>query len=274
MKKSLVREKMKKGELILSAAMCFVNPRIAELIGTMGFDCLWICNEHGASDLSEIENSVRACRLSGMDSMVRVGYGSHANLIQVLEMGASGLMLPRVQSVEETEEIVRQTRFFPIGQRGISGGGTDADLGGVAIKDYIRFANDNTFLCIQIEDMKAVDQVEKIAAIKGVDIIFVGPTDLSQDLGCPGELKHPAVIEAIKRTACACEKNGIYCGTPGLDLDYSKKLINYGVKFLTNGADLGILRSGYKDLREKYSELGFSFRSNEEYSGKKSSAYA
>lgn len=263
MRESLVRMKMRKGEPVLSVAMAFAHPRIVEMMGGLGFDCIWICTEHGSVDPSVLEDSIRAARLVGMDTMIRVGRGTHCDLIRVLEMGASGLMLPRVRNAEEARRIVEDTRFYPLGQRGISGGGVDADLGRMPLKEYIEFANRNTFLCLQIEDTGAVEQVEEIASVVGVDMLFVGPTDLSQSLGVPGELKHPAVLDGIRKTVDACERHGIYCGTPGLGVEHTRLLLDMGVKFITAVSDLGLLNEGLRRTRDAYGALGFAFRADD-----------
>jgi 4-hydroxy-2-oxoheptanedioate aldolase len=112
---------------------------------------------------------------------------------------------------------------------------------------------------VQVEDAEAVDCVEEIAAVEGIDVIFIGPADLSQSYGVPGQLKHPKIIEAIERSVAACEKHGIYCGTPGLDVDYTKMLMQMGVKFLTAPGDFGLLYRGFREVVDVYSQLGFTF---------------
>ncbi|MGI6609893.1 MAG: HpcH/HpaI aldolase family protein [Limnochordia bacterium] len=259
MQKSRVREKMRRQEPILCTAIHFPNASLAELIGQFGFDCLWVCTEHVATDMSLLEHIVRAGRLTGMDVMVRVVRGNHDDLIRPLEFGAKGLMIPRLRTPEEVAQIVYDTRFYPLGKRGIDGANPDADMGFVSIPDYIRFANDHTFIVVQVEDAEAVDCVEEIAAVEGIDVIFIGPADLSQSYGVPGQLKHPKIIEAIERSVAACEKHGIYCGTPGLDVDYTKMLMQMGVKFLTAPGDFGLLYRGFREVVDVYSQLGFTF---------------
>jgi 4-hydroxy-2-oxoheptanedioate aldolase len=261
--KSRVKEKIRRQEPILCAATHFPHPDITEFIGQFGFDCLWVCTEHIATDRSTLENVIRAGRLTGMDIMVRVVRGNYDDLIQPLELGAKGLMIPRLRTPAEVERIVYDTKFYPLGRRGIDGANPDADMGMVPLVDYIRFANEETFLMVQIEDIEAVECVEEIAAIKGIDILFVGPADLSQSLGYPGELKHPKVWQALERTVAACAKNGIYCGTSGLDIEYTQKLLELGVKFIAAVGDYGIMRKGFREAINVYSQLGFTFSNNQ-----------
>lgn len=261
MKKSIVCEKMRKGENILTAKLNFMNPNLAELIGYMGFDCLWICNEHQGIDRSMLENIIRTAKITGIDMLIRTGKGSHTDLIQPLEMGAQGLMIPHIESVEQVKQIVCEAKFHPLGLRGMDCVNGDADQGMASIEQYIDFARENTFLAIQIEDEKALAQIDHIAAIKGIDMIFLGPKDFSQSIGEPGNVRHPKVWDAIVRIAGACNENGIYCGTSGLgDLEYMQKLIDNGVKFLTGPSDYGAVMKGLKSDKEKYGKLGFEFR--------------
>jgi 4-hydroxy-2-oxoheptanedioate aldolase len=261
MKKSIVCEKMRRGEIIMTAKMNFMNPNLAELMGHYGFDCLWVCNEHQAIDRSMVEDIVRAGKISGVDIMIRTGYGCHTDLIQPLEMGAQGLMIPHIKSAAQVENLVREAKFHPLGLRGMDCVNGDADQGMCPTKDYIDFALENTFLSVQVEDTDALDQVDEIAAVKGLDMIFLGPADFSQSIGLPGEIRHPKVWDAILRCSEACAKNGIYCGTPGLgDPEYIRKLIANDVKFIAGPSDYGIVRSGLQAEVKKYQEMGFTFR--------------
>ena len=262
MKKSIVREKMRRGEIILTAKLNFMNPNLAELIGYFGFDCLWICNEHQGIDRSMLENIIRTGKISGMDMLVRTGCGSHTDLIQPLEMGAQGLMIPHIHSVEQVQEIVSQAKFAPYGLRGLDCVNGDADQGMFgSIKEYMEFGQENTFLALQVEDEDALAQADKIAKIPGVDMLFLGPKDFSQAIGDPGNVRNPKVFDAVKKLADICNKNGIYCATSGLgDPEYMQKLIDVGVKFLTGPSDYGSVTQGLKADVEKYGKLGFTFR--------------
>lgn len=257
--KSRVRAKMQKGEPVFCFVHHFPNPSLAEFIGQFGPDCLWICTEHVATDKSLLEGIIRSCRLTGMDALVRVVRGNYDDLIQPLELGAKGLIIPRVRTAAEVAQIVYDTKFYPIGGRGIDGANPDADMGMVPMKDYLSFSNDNTFLIVQAEDAETVEAVEEIAGVKGIDAIFIGPNDLSQSYGIPGELRHPKIVKAIERTVAACNKNGIYCGTPAFDVDHTKQLLDMGVKFIVAASDYGIIRKSLTQILEDYGSLGFKF---------------
>lgn len=261
MRKSIVCEKMRRGEVILTAKLNFMNPNLAELIGYFGFDCLWICNEHQGIDRFMLENIIRTAKITGMDMLIRTGYGAHTDLIQPLEMGANGIMIPHIKSVKQVEEIVSEAKFHPVGLRGMDCVNGDADQGMASSNDYIKFARENTFVAVQIEDVEALAQVDKIATVRGLDMIFLGPKDFSQSIRDPGNVRNSKVWDAIMKCSEACAKNGIYCATSGLgDTEYMRKLIANGVKFLTGPSDYGAIMRGLKADIEKYGELGFTFR--------------
>ena len=245
LKKSKVLEKLRRGETVFCYKSIYADPDICELMGCLGVDVIWICNEHIGIDPDRLRNVIRAGRAGGADIMVRRVFGAYDDLIQPLEMGASGLMIPHCTSAEMVREIVRQTRFQPVGRRGIDGVSADSEFGLHPLKEYIDFANRETFLMVQIEDAEAIDKIESIAAVPGVDIVFIGPADLSHSIGCPGDLKNPVIRQAIARTAAACAKNGKFCGTSGLDREYTKSLIAQGVRFITKCSEYGLIREGF-----------------------------
>lgn len=263
MKKSIVCEKMRRGEPIMAAKLNFFSPDLAELIGYTGYDVLWICNEHEMVDRSTLANILRTSKITGMDMMVRLSASAdYTDLIQPLEAGAQGLMIPHVHKVEQLKWIAHETKFYPRGMRGMDCVNQDADQGFAPTLDYIKFANDNTFVVAQIEDEEALSHAEEFAAVDGIDVIFIGPADYSESIGLPGQPRHPKVVDAIRRCADACAKHGKYCGTPGFgDIEFCQNLISWGVKFITGTSDWGILKEGFAADVRKYENSGlFTFR--------------
>ena len=255
MRRSKVLEKLRAGGTVFCLKSLYADPDICELMGNLGADVIWICNEHIGIDPERMRNVIRAGRAGDVDIMVRRAFGNYDDLIQQLEMGAAGLMIPHCVSAEMVREIVRQVKFHPLGCRGVDGVSADSGFGLYPAKEYMQFANRETFLMVQIEDVCAIDEIEKIAAIEGVDIIFIGPADLSHSLGCPGDFKNGKVREAIRRATVACQANGKWCGTSGLDPDYTRSLIASGVRFITIGSDYGMIRSGVRNMLDTYNSL-------------------
>lgn len=244
MRNSKVLEKLHNGETVFCFKSIYAEPDIVEMMGYLGVDVIWICNEHIAINPEKLKNVCRAGRAADVDIMVRRAFGNYDDLLHPLEMGAAGLMIPHCKSAKMVREIVQQTKFHPLGKRGIDGVSGDSLFGTVPPEEYIRQANEKTFIMVQIEDVEAVDEIEAIAAIEGVDIIFIGPADLSHSMGVPGDFKNGKIKETIRRTIKACRENGIYCGTSGLDYNYMKGLIAEGVRFITVGSDYGMIKKG------------------------------
>lgn len=260
MHNSIVRKKLDNKELIGCVKVLYQDPALHELVGMMGFDVIWTCNEHVGLDPSKMDSFIRACRASGLDSMIRIKPGSYQDVLQPLEMGASGLMIPRVQHAEEARQIVYDTKFYPLGRRGADGAHAEADFGLMEPKEYLEKANQNNWILLQLEDPESIDQVEEIAEVDGVDIIFVGPGDLSVNMGIPYEIDHPEIIKACERVQKACEKNGKTAGTVGGNDERFKRYRDMGYRFLTWTSDYTIVKAGFEEAKSRLSDLGVKMR--------------
>jgi 4-hydroxy-2-oxoheptanedioate aldolase len=255
MRRSKTLAKLRAGKTVMCLKNTFVHPDIVEMMGYLGIDCIWICNEHIGINPESLRNVIRSGRAADTDVMIRRPFGYYDDLIQPLEMGAAGLMIPHCASAAMAREVVRAAKFQPIGKRGVDGVSGDSFFGMTGGREYMEFANRETFIMAQIEDEEAIDEIDAIAAVDGIDIIFVGPADLSHSLGFPGEFKHPKVQDAISKALAAAQKHHKFCGTPGLDDEYTKDLIRRGVKFITYGGDWGLLKKGFSAMRDRFHAL-------------------
>jgi 4-hydroxy-2-oxoheptanedioate aldolase len=258
MRVSRVREKLAAGKPVLVTKMNTLDPMIADLIGLIGFDCLWLCNEHTGIDWDRMGHLVRTSSMNGMDTMIRVSKGSYSDYIRPLELGATGIMVPHCMSAEEARTIGQSTRFQPVGRRAIDGGNCDGLYCLLPVKEYLRLANENTFIVVQIEDPEALDHIDEIVAAPGVDVVFIGPGDLSHGLGDPGNIQHPRIEKAIHDVARACRQHGKHWGIP-VTAETAPRFLDLGARFLASGADVLGLGTYFRDLRERFSSLGFTF---------------
>src|SRR5690348_14492658 len=168
------------------------SPKLLELIGMHGgYDAVWLDQEHGSLTLDQVEQATRAARACGLDTFVRLAPTDYATVMRPLEAGAGGIMAAQIRSARQVEEIIKWAKFYPRGMRGINNTGVDGRYGLVPLAEYLQHANENTFIAIQIEHVDAVEDVERIAAVADVDVLFVGPADLSQSMGLPGQWDHP-----------------------------------------------------------------------------------
>lgn len=260
MQKSLVKRKLAAGQPVYVPKVCYMDPNIVELVGLLGFDSIWICNEYKGIDPVTLENMIRSGRATATECIIRTGANSFDEINRYLGAGANGLMTPHVQTPEIARQVVRCAKFPPVGKREVEFINADAKHGLMNMHDYLREANQETVVVVQLEDMDAIDRVDEFAEIVGVDVLFVGPGDLSVALGIPGEVQHPKIIEAIRRVARACHRNGIVCGTPSLNTDHCKRMLDEGVLYLTGGSDWRMIVRGFREEKERFETLGFSFR--------------
>jgi 4-hydroxy-2-oxoheptanedioate aldolase len=256
MNQSRVLQKLRAGGFVRVAAVGRVTePWLTELVGRLGFDVMWFDMEHRAFGYEAIDPLSLACRATGMDLMVRVLKTGYSSPMRCLEFGANGLMVPHICSVEEARQWVEWCRFPPIGRRGFDGSGVDADYMLVDPIAYMQSANTETFLALQIEDREAVECVEEIAALESVDLLFVGPADLTISYGVPFQFEHRSVESAIGRVANAAAKFGKWWGMATSNPDGAQKALNLGARMITCGSDHGLLVRGFQKMVEDFANL-------------------
>ncbi len=232
------------------------DPKMVEIIGLQGgFDAVWLDQEHCALSLEQIQQAARAARGVGLDSFVRLAPTDYATLMRPLEAGAGGIMAAQVRSARQTEQIVQWAKFHPRGLRGINNSGIDGGYGTIPFADYLRKANAETFIAIQIEHVDALEEVEAIAAVKDVDVLFVGPADLSQSMGLPGEWNHPRLWKGLERVAQAANCHGIHWAILPPDSDYARRCVELGCRMLSLGLDVWAVQKGLKAFQQEYAEF-------------------
>ena len=241
LRKSRIKRLLKEGKFPLTIKSNLTDPRITELAGFCGFDGIWLCNEHVPTDWTTLEHTIRAARLHDMDTLVRVSKWGYSDYVRPLEAGATGIIVPHVESVEEAEQIVSWTRFHPIGKRPLDGGCTDGMFCAVPQDEYLENSNTEKITILQIESPEGLEQVEKIAAVPGFDGFLFGPGDFSHRIGKAGQVTAPEVNAARKRVAKAARANGKFAMTSGIFLPM-EELAAEGVNVFNTGSDVGALR--------------------------------
>jgi 4-hydroxy-2-oxoheptanedioate aldolase len=259
MRTSIVRKKWLSGKPALCCAIALCDPAVAELASMLGIDCLWIDMEHSARSLEIASNLMRAARVGSADVIARPAKGEFMRLGRLLEAGAQGIMYPRCSSADEAAEVVRWSRFHPVGSRGVDGGNADMPYCSMSLPEYIRMANEETFLLVQVEDPASLDQVEKIAKTPGLDGIFFGPGDFSVQAGIAEQFNHPIMKDAIRRVAAAAKSAGKVWGMPAFDLDHAAVILELGALFIAWGTDIVMLKEGFELIQKQFAPLGFTF---------------
>lgn len=244
---SRVLARLRAGEVASCVRLNLADPRSAELAAMCGFDCVWTDMEHTANTLSAVENQIRAAKAYDCDMLVRVPRGSYSDLIRPLELDASGIMVPHVMSAAEAREISWYTRFHPIGRRPLDGGNADGAYCMIPTAEYVRLANEERFVAVQIEDPEPMEELDEIAAVPGLDMLFFGPGDFSHAVGVPGMLSHPRVVEARRQVAEAAARHGKFAGTVGT-IESLPDLIRMGYRFISIGADVLALTESFRRI--------------------------
>jgi 4-hydroxy-2-oxoheptanedioate aldolase len=256
MVKSRALQKLRAGDFVKVVGVSRVgDPWLAELIGRLEFDVIWFDMEHRDFGYEVISPLSLACRATGIDLMVRVLKEGYTAPMRALEMGANGLMVPHCRSVDEARQWVEWTRFPPLGKRGFDGAGVDADYMLADPMEHLKHGNQDVFLMLQIEDREAVDCVDQIAALEGVDLLFVGPGDLSISYGVPMQTDHPDIQRAIDRVANACAKAGKWWGIPTGSPAAAQKMLDRGARMITCGGDHGFLVNGFVNAKRDFAGL-------------------
>jgi len=237
--------------VFLMGQLCY--PKLIEMVAWQGgFDAVWFDQEHTGLTTPQIEDAARAARASGIDCFVRLPATDYAAVMRPLEAGAGGVMASMVRSVREVENLLMWTKFHPRGLRGVNGSGVDGRYGGYAAADYYRQANVETFVAVQIEHIDAVNVVEQIAAVPDLDLLFIGPADLSQSMGLPGEWEHPRVWQAVERVAKAAQAHRVPWAILPKDAGHAKRCVDLGCRMLSLGVDTWAFSKGIKAIQGEF----------------------
>ncbi|WP_425398997.1 HpcH/HpaI aldolase family protein [Aeoliella sp.] len=241
---SKVLERIRSNESACGVTLHLHDASLFEMAASIGFDAIWLDLEHHSDDGVHASELLRGARAGGQtDVVVRPGKGEFARMARLLEVGAHGIMYPGCTSVSEAREVVRWAKFAPIGSRGFDGANVDSAFMNRSMLDYIEWANANTFVIIQIEDIESIELVEEIAHIRGVDMLMLGPADMSVRMGCPGQFDHPTIINAQARIAKAAAEAGKHWAVTTGSVEQARKMRDDGAGLVFHGADLVFIKN-------------------------------
>jgi len=243
-----VKKALREGKSVLGAFMMFPSTDIVEMLGYSGFDFVLIDSEHGRMTIETIENLVRAADCTDMTPIVRVPNDPN-KLLQVLETGCQGVQIPQVNSSEEVRKIIKTMKYYPEGQRGMALTTRAGNYGTKDLASHIKESNREILLSIQIENKDAINNLSDIVKIPNIDVLFIGPGDLSQSLGLPGQIDHPKVQDIIKKVIKKGNEVGIPVGIDTGSEQSVKEWLDYGVRYITVGPS--VLFKSCKDIAQR-----------------------
>ena len=252
---SNMKKRLKNGEVVIGSFFKTNNQNVVEMMGYAGFEFIIIDNEHSNFDHVEVEHTIRAADGVNLDTIVRIPTCNEENILHCLDSGVTGIQIPSLRSVEDVKKIVPFTKYYPEGRRGFNGNQRAAKYGFMNIHDYMKMSNENTLLIVQVETLEMVEEVDELCKIPEVDIIFIGPGDLSQAVGKPMQVNDPDVLKVIDSIIEKTKKSdkilGIWVGNPKDAQSYIEK----GVRYICYMSDTSIFTNALKETGKQVEEL-------------------
>jgi 4-hydroxy-2-oxoheptanedioate aldolase len=231
-----MKEKLAAGEPAFGVSVMIPSPQIVEMIGAAGFDWVLLDCEHGTLTLESVELMAMAAEACGITPIARPATRSAEHILQVLDRGVMGVQVPHVNTAAQAREVVAAVKFHPAGQRGLAAGTRAAryDAHG-SLAEFVKAANDATLIAIQLEEQAAIDNLDALLQVPGIDVFFIGPSDLSQSMGHPGNPKAEPVAKAIDATLAKIIAAGKTPGMPAT-ADNVAATVARGVRYIYNHA--------------------------------------
>ena len=236
MKVNTIKQKLTAGELVLGSMVYVPSAKLTEIISLMGFDFVVIDMEHGPVDISLAEDMVRAAEGADVTPIIRVTHNTPHLILRALDIGALGIHVPEINSVDGASRMVESAKYSPEGHRGLAGVraaqyGLTGPLAG-----YTAAANRETMVIAHIEDVPAIDNLDALLRVEGIDVYFLGPTDLSNSLGIPGQTKDPGVVDMVEGAIERIVAAGKIAGCITTDPAAARRYTSLGVRYLLTHA--------------------------------------
>ncbi len=243
MKINSTRRKLRNGGTCIGTMVREVrSPQIVQLLAASGWDFAIVDTEHGFLDMQTLADFASVAHGEEMTLIARVPDNLYHLLARPLDIGVEGVLCPRVDRAEEAEQIVMAVKYAPLGDRGVSVSGIATGYRAAPTKAYLEEANANTLIVVQVESTLALESADEILSVAGIDAAFIGPEDLSQSMGIPGEISHPRMIEAYQHVIDVANRHGVAPGMHFRDLEMMKEWMRRGMRFVAYKTDFRLLQ--------------------------------
>jgi 2-dehydro-3-deoxyglucarate aldolase/4-hydroxy-2-oxoheptanedioate aldolase len=238
MRVNLTRERLAKGETVYGCGLqVYRAPEIVRCFAAAGFDYVFIDQEHGSFNLETVHDMIIASKTCGITPIVRVGELQYTLCARLLDQGAQGIILPRVEDPKILEEALSWFRFPPMGKRGFGINPTMIEYDVRTMPEIIAHQNQETLAVVQIETVRAVECCDELLSLPGMDVIMIGPADLSISLGIPGQFDHPKMIETVEKVIAACNRHNVVPGIQTRGVAMAKAWVDRGMRFVGVAAE-------------------------------------
>lgn len=243
-----LKEKLRSRQTQIGTFVKLADPTALEVLGLAGMDFAIIDTEHAPCDQMLLLDMIRAADSVGLPTIVRVPEGAEPYILKALDVGASGVQIPGLSTVEEIREAVSFTKYAPRGVRGLSFAQRSAGYGTKEKFQYMQDSNDGLINVVHIENKDAAARVEELCALEDIDVLFIGPMDISQSLGHPGDPGHEDVQKVVHKVIDVCNAKGksfgIFVGSP----EAAQKYKELGASYIALASDLAFMRKGYQAM--------------------------
>lgn len=233
----------------------FGDPNILRIFKRAGNDFVIVDDEHGCFDYKQVSNLITVANGIALPIMIRVPGVTREYITKVLDMGADGILVPMVNTVVQAMEIVKYAKYTPVGARGISTTRAHTNYGVSNLRQYLSAANERVTVCIQLETKEAVDRAEEIAAVEGIDGLFIGPNDLAGDYGIPGEVTSDEVLSAVGKVARIAKETGKPAGIITGNRELIEACLRNDFTYYSVGSELELLVKGAKNKQAELREM-------------------
>ena len=248
MRVNLALEKLARGETVYGCGLqVYRSAEIPRAFAAAGFDYVFIDMEHGAFNLETVQDMIRASLDAGITPIVRVAELLYSLVARLLDAGAEGIILPRVEDRRALADALSWLRFPPLGKRGYGVNTTMTGYRAHTFAEIIEHRNRNTLAVVQFETVTAMERADELLSLPGLDVVMVGPADLSIALGIPGEFEHPLLISTVKELIEKCRRHGVVPGIQTRSVAMAKAWAERGMRFVGAGAEHGLLLEKAKE---------------------------
>jgi len=248
MRENQLKRKLQRGEVVFGPFMCCSYPGMIEIVGMTGFDFAIIDMEHGPLEVETAEDLCRAGQLAGLAPIVRVRKNDAPQIQRALDIGSAGVQVPQIETKADAEAAVRAAKYQPLGMRGLSlftRGGDYTVYGLSGVTDRL---NEEQIVIVHVEGRRGLENLDEIITVPNLDVIFLGPYDLSQSFGVPGKVDDPRVVKGMEEATKKIRAAGKFVGTFAGDAAAAHRWMNVGVQYMSVNVDTGIFANACREL--------------------------
>ncbi len=247
MKTNKLKKALREGKIVYGPFLKLTDPAIVEIMGFAGFDFVIIDQEHGPISIQNTQNMIRAAESANITPIIRTTKNDESLILRALDIGAQGVEIPQINCKDDAIHALKSVKFSPMGERGVCRYVRAADYSSMNKFEYFKSANEETMIIVHIEGMEGISNLGEIISVSGIDVLFIGPYDLSQSLGIPGKVNDPLVENKMKEVVLKCKQHKIVVGTFADDIQTAKKWVSLGVQYISFSVDVGIIYNASVD---------------------------